>query len=216
MINSSFPSQLAHIFVAQGFEIGKQELLDYLSFQSASVLKLSTHITPQQIAGNSTIKAVRLLQDCGIPYHVVPVELGGHLDIDRWTAEWVGVRMCVESMSGRVPLAIRDRPQEELTTHSTLSAMIRRPVGKAGPKRQLLFPRRANVSEEDYCRQRHLLYARRHVQKQNLELLSLEGQKEQLEQQNRILCQQNIQMEHALRLALVLMSQPPINCHYST
>ena len=201
MVQTAFPGRLTEVVVAQRYEEGKQELLDFLRYQSARVLQAATRITPQQICANSTIQTANLLEGIGIRRNIVPIELGGTFQYDNKVAEWTRTRLGIETFLAPIPNA--------LPKHHNVMEAFGRP-GNYRHKKTPLLKRKADSeqqSEYEYRLERNRVYGKRYIQKGNLELLSLEGQKRQLEHQRQALLFQNLQLERAIQSAREMVAQ---------
>uniref|UniRef100_A0A7S3KZQ8 BZIP domain-containing protein n=1 Tax=Amphora coffeiformis TaxID=265554 RepID=A0A7S3KZQ8_9STRA len=196
MLEKSFPTHLAEVIVAQAYEDGKKELLDFLAYQSTRVLQFATKIDPHQVCGNSTIQTVNLLEQQGIRRDMVPIEIGGSFSTDIRVAQWTRARLDIETFLAPIPSPFP-------TNHKNIMQVFGKPKHYRH-KTTTLLKRSADPghqSEREYRMERNRVYARRNIQKGNLELLSLEGQKKQLELQNQALLSQNQQLERAIQMA---------------
>mmetsp|Transcript_21931 Transcript_21931/g.41529 ORF Transcript_21931/g.41529 Transcript_21931/m.41529 type:complete len:425 (+) Transcript_21931:146-1420(+) len=191
MVHTAFPGRLAEVVVVQRYEENKQELLDFLRYQTARVLHSGTQIEPYEINEVSITKTLQLLENAGISRDCIPTELGGRFPFDAKVTEWIRARHAIESFLGPVPSAL---PKQQI-----VMKVFGKP--KASPHEKVpLVKHKAHEGQtkKEYHLERNRVYSRRHLQKQNLELLSLKDQKRYLETQKQALLFQNLQLEYAI------------------
>lgn len=188
MVQTAFPGYLKEVFVVQAAEESKKELLDFMGYHSARVLRFSTQIEPNHVSADSVSKVISQLEGFSINRDLVPVCLGGYYDMDLQVARWTRSRLSIESMIGPIFPAP--------TSRGTGMDAIFKPNG-----RSLLLDRKEGKSEEQHRRERNRLYVRRNYMKRQMEITSFEGEKAQLEARNRALKEQNEELSRALEMA---------------
>eukprot|EP00977_Amphora_coffeiformis_P027972 scaffold34676_cov176-Amphora_coffeaeformis.AAC.1 len=113
--------------VAQAYEEGKQELIDYLAYRTLSIEEFKTQMRPQRIAGNSVRNTLTLLEELGLERSLLPRCLGGDFDYSQFD-EWIRVRLSIEGGMSAAPLHHFNSlpvpeetgtppPQEQQTSH---------------------------------------------------------------------------------------------------
>ena len=94
--------------VAQAYEEGKQDWIDYLAHRTLSIEEFKTQMRPQRIAGNSVRNTLALLEGQGLERSLLPRCLGGDFDFDQFD-EWIRVRLTIEGRMSAAPLHHLDR-----------------------------------------------------------------------------------------------------------
>ena len=102
------PSTLGEIVVTHAHqEEGQRELLDFLRYQTVSVVKMATSKVPKQIYSNSSYNTLALLQKNGVDRDIVPASIGGNLDNDTSFSRWTEMRLCIESFLALPPRTLQ-------------------------------------------------------------------------------------------------------------
>lgn len=109
MARDALPAVVTKVVIAQTFEDGKMELLDYLRYMDVMLVGRNAAVQPLEIRGNSAANTAGLLETCGFPRNVMPLELGGAVDFDCQVSQWVNMRLTIESLfrpiSAKIPTA---------------------------------------------------------------------------------------------------------------
>lgn len=173
MLSDSLAYKNAGYFVVQAWEYGFEHLLQFLTFQSATVARGNLPDTnPNVVAGNSGGETLRLLEATGFSRDSLPQYLGGTMDRDNVFTDWVRMRVSLETaLSTPSPLDTRN---------SLVPAAIQQWPGE---------------SEEDFARRRRAFYSRRKYHKKKLRNLSLEDQVTHARNSNTQLNEENRRLE---------------------
>ena len=183
------PIKLTRLLVAQSYEPEKQELLDFLRFQTATVLGFNSSLTPNQICADSMTRTARQLEDSGLSRNFTPFFLGGSFDCDANISNLTRMRMSIEDMI--------DSPRAAVSLPKTL---VTRPLSK---KRK-----QADMPVEDFCRKRNALYSRRMYHKRKLALLSVEEEVKMWGDRNAV-----ARDEHQRLQGLLVQARAVLNAH---
>mmetsp|Transcript_5295 Transcript_5295/g.10460 ORF Transcript_5295/g.10460 Transcript_5295/m.10460 type:complete len:454 (+) Transcript_5295:152-1513(+) len=92
-------------FVVQScFEAGKEDLIDFLTYQTAQSVTYKSHKKASRIIGNSVRETVRLLQEqTGVELECLPRCIGGCYDY-RFFHEWIRQRLTIEATEVAFPM----------------------------------------------------------------------------------------------------------------
>lgn len=151
------PVKLTTLLVAQSYEPEKQALLEYLRYQTSSIIGYNSRRSPHQICAYSVAQTVQQLHAAGVRRDAVPVYLGGSFDVDAKIADWTRMRISIEGAYDNHP-----------TCHP-------RTLMKSPTKRkQRHHDDHIDMPEEDFNRRRNALYSRRMYHKRKLAILSLD------------------------------------------
>ena len=128
------PSTLGEIVVTHAHqEEGQRELLDFLRYQTVSVVKMATSKVPKQIYSNSTYNTLALLQKNGVDRDIVPASIGGNLDNDTSFSRWTEMRLCIESFLALPPRTLQ-MPWLGLENQTKGTPTLSRRSFKANPR----------------------------------------------------------------------------------
>jgi hypothetical protein len=108
------------IFVAQAYEEGKKELLDFLTYKTRQVEQFKSHMPVQTLIGNSSGHILRLLQQQGIEKHLLPPCLGGNYDMTRFN-NWIRERITIEGIMSSAPIMLNHLPRVNFQHSNQLS-----------------------------------------------------------------------------------------------
>eukprot|EP00977_Amphora_coffeiformis_P004591 scaffold991_cov278-Amphora_coffeaeformis.AAC.8 len=238
IFRTALPVRFTQNIVAQAYEQGKEELLDFYGFRCFSVSKYNSRSAPNRIVANSVKATFQMLQSKGLNDTCLPPCLGGSYDYAQHD-DWIRRRISVEDILAAAPLR-RYRPSAVAQVNQIAS------VGRRGmltlvaderarrkynnKKRQLLLLDQQQSStsgggttttshkqeeEEDavpaelVAKERNNLYSRRSYQKRKLEMFTLENQRDALVSQNQAIQQSNAFLEGLLQQAQAIVAVLP-------
>ena len=211
MLRDSFPVKIRRSIVGQAYEESQEMLLDFIRYQTASVVAFNSRLRPVEIHEPSVRQTVQAILRHGIPRRTLPISLGGDFDYPTQVAEWVRMRSSIEDFLGAaahpVPNAI---PQDIILN----AAGARRDANNYLVKRKRDEQGAVLESEEDFHRKRSALYSRRLYHKRKLEITVLQTKVESLQNQKSALQQDNERLEtlvyqaHDLLLAYSDLAAP--------
>ena len=169
MVRTSFPVKISKVTVAQAFEPNKTELLDFLRFQTSSVIGMVSRLPVLEIYSNSVTGTVQKLEaSYNIPKQYIPTSLGGDMSIDTKMAEWIRSRLSIEEVSSISPTTF----DVTAACKSVVTVASKKPTGKG----IVLAKRksRENETDEEFYKRRAALYSRRMYHKRKNEMLALQ------------------------------------------
>ena len=203
---TAIPMRVSKIMVAQSYEPGKEELIDFMAYQLWRATSYKSRHTLDRVAANSVQRTLASLEHRGLPAHCLPRCLGGNLDQAQMVAEWVRCRVSVEDAMAAAPLkGYRPCAVAQVTnsTAVTRRGTLLRALNDRCRAGQSTGGEGANtavsaLSDYESKKQRSAMYSRRHSTKRRLEILTLKNQVEVLQTTNEELRMQNIELEQLL------------------
>ena len=104
---TAFPVKLDRwrsFVVRSCFEAGKEDLIEFLTYQTAQSVFFRSHKKANRIIGKSVRETVRLLQEqTGVELECLPRCIGGHYDY-RFFDEWIRQRLTIEATEVAFPM----------------------------------------------------------------------------------------------------------------
>lgn len=94
------------IFVAQAYEQGKQELIDFMAYSTLRAEEFKTRLPIEAIAGSSVHNTLALLEERGLERHLLPRSLGGTFDYSQYD-DWIRQRLTIEGAMSAAPIQIK-------------------------------------------------------------------------------------------------------------
>jgi hypothetical protein len=94
---TALPVHNANVRVAQSYEKDRQTLVDFLSFQTAKFVSLTSGKHVERVATGSTESNLLALQEYGFRRELLPPRLGGTYDYSQYH-QWVRMRISVEEI----------------------------------------------------------------------------------------------------------------------
>ena len=180
--------------VVQAHESGKEQLLDFLRYQSAKILEYNSKIAPDQVYDRSVNQVVRKMEARGIPKEFLPLCVGGHYRLEDNFDAWIRARVSIEELTSRSPTAF------DVASHSVQNCLV--PSGNSRGIGLLVKRRREEGETElEFRRKRNAVYARRLYHKQKLIILSLQEEIKKYEALNTQKVAENRHLENLLRQA---------------
>ena len=189
IIRTAMPCKMNKIVVAQAYEQHKQELLDFLRYQTTTIVRHTSKLRIEQVHGSSVSQILQGLSNSfGLSPTLAPVPLGGKLDLDATLAEWTRTRLSLEEFATVSPTS------SDVPLRRNPFAVMTPRVDQTGQ----LITRRKNETELTFQKRRAALYARRTYQKRKNLNLSLQEQLRTIQEQNKLLRQESRRLENLL------------------
>ena len=191
LVLAGLPVKVKERTIAQTFQDGKQEYLDFLGYKTSRIVNFLTGEHPQLLAPNSCAGTLKMLEEHGFKRDNLPRCLGGLYDHKVHFRDWIRKRISVEDIISSTPL-IANRwstsPQP----------------GSLTPKRRKKDSDEKPSAEEE--RQKSALRSRRSFHRQQLETLRLSELARVLEMRNDSVRISNIELESLLTRAEACVS----------
>jgi hypothetical protein len=155
VVLTALPVHNANVRVAQSYEKDSQPLVDFLSFQTAKFISLTSGKHVERVATGSTESNLLALQEYGFRRELLPPRLGGTYDYCQYH-QWVRMRFSLEEiMSAAHP--VRN------------SALWWKATDNARPATTAIVPRVSRGKKTNPSAARNSVYCKRYYDKRKNE-----------------------------------------------
>ena len=190
IIQKGMPMKTKGLWVAQTYEEGKQELIDFKVFQTMKLLQFFTGRNVIRVAEGSSAANLRALEDAGIRRSAIPPCLGGSYDYREFD-DFIRRRISVEDIMASSPPSL-----------SLLLSQSQKEVDKSAAM-VTYKPRRRKVVEVS---ERSAVYSRRYNHRKRVKEMSLKDEHKLLVDRNNLLLAENERLRRLLEQALLYLS----------
>mmetsp|Transcript_5463 Transcript_5463/g.10898 ORF Transcript_5463/g.10898 Transcript_5463/m.10898 type:complete len:409 (-) Transcript_5463:404-1630(-) len=196
MIRTALPMKIARVIVVQGYQEGKEALLEFLRLKLAGYASVNAQMPVEQVYGDSVGQTISRLERGGINRNNLPICIGGNLNYDAALADWTRMRLSVEDLMRAAPPTINVVPENG------------RMVAKSGPRH---YTRKRKCETEidipNGEKDRNAMYSRRSYHRRKLVLVTLEEEVRVWEERNAAARAQGQWLEQLLAQARSIVYQ---------
>lgn len=204
LIQSSFPIKVSRSIVAQLYDPTKSvHLLDFLRFRVSSISQLNLNISPAEYYSHSAADMIANLQQAGFTRNVIPVQVGGTMNVDTQMASWTRMRLSIEDLTSPGTTLPPSHVPHELAAFSSTAYATRRRSPQSDSN-----DRNEDSLTAEYHRARRALYSRRCYHRKKLNVTSLEDQIKIWTDLNEKARQETNRLQELLAQANSLLSSP--------
>lgn len=215
MVLASIRWNIKGFYVAQSYEEGKDELVDFLGFKTARTHEFRTQVPVGRLVANSNVGTLRMLEERGFHRNELPHCLGGDYSYSKF-ADWIRMRTSMEDIMAGAPIIINRLPVRIPQSNLMIgSGPLDAPIKRKGIRKTKKTPPaltngdEATVTQQhqdkealaELTRRRNALYSRRSNKRRELALLTLRDQEQILKNRNKALKNDNARLEYLLNMA---------------
>lgn len=200
IIGHALPIKIKSLKVLQTYEEGRQELIDFTSYQTARILGLSSGLDVERVAAGSAAANMELLEEKGIDREFLPLATGGKYDYGKF-ADWVRQRLSVEDIMASAP-PVRNGELWSMTA-SAINKSTQKPPSSGGAALVVAACQKQKTVPEE---ERGAVYSKRYYHRKKYEVLALKDQCQLLRERNAILRRDNQRLEELVAKASKILA----------
>jgi hypothetical protein len=204
------PALVRNLIVAQAFEPGDENMLDYFSYLTVQHIEKRTGHSSQIVVGSSVRDTLHRLEERGLDVDCIPVHMGGNYFYSRQFAEWIRARLSIEdAMSAAPPAAHLVLSANSAGTRPFIATIRKRNT------KLCLVPRIEGESPQEFESRRNQVYVKRRYCKRKHEVETIKKTAKYLKETNAELSVENRHLEGLLTQCQQILVQLDPTTYYA-